>query len=434
MLSETNHGDLENWTEYSAQYSATEARQMRDLCSQLNGPALCTRASSLRGGIGSTVDLSPKALSAMMGGQNCHAEVVFEDGVRWIVRFRLAKTSSPPREIRDYLLQSEAATMRYLQMHTEIPCPTIHDWACEADETNTVGAGYILMDKVEGQALNWQSLTPPQREKVMQQLADVLLELEKHPFNAMGSIITPILDDTRSDSFQVGGMARTATFRGGTPLGPFNTSLQATQEMLRCYLERIASGEVGGSYPVDVYLTHRFCLDALSSIWTVDQDKEESFFLMHPDDKGDHILVDKHNGIVGIVDWEWAQTVPKQLAFSSPCMMWPVSTFYEGSNSLSADETRFAEIFQEKGRCDLTERVLLGRKVQRFFFFLGIDPSYTTREEFLALFAGLRRAFSSSGTEEADWETWKIQALREYGTEEALQALLLEEKEGLVSS
>lgn len=48
-------------------------------------------------------DLSPKNLSAMMGGQNCHAEVLFADGEVWLARFRPSGPISPPPAVPDYM-------------------------------------------------------------------------------------------------------------------------------------------------------------------------------------------------------------------------------------------------------------------------------------------------------------------------------------------
>jgi hypothetical protein len=59
------------------------------------------------------------------------------------------------------------------------------------------------------------------------------------------------------------------------------------------------------------------------------------FYLKHPDDKGDHILVNDCSYIVGVIDWKWAQTVSRAEAFCSPCTLWPVAKFYEGSNELA---------------------------------------------------------------------------------------------------
>ncbi|KAH6705750.1 hypothetical protein EV126DRAFT_412686 [Verticillium dahliae] len=370
----------------------------------------------LRGGISCTVELSSKSLSAMMGNQNCHAEITFQDNVKWLARFRLARTSSPPREVRDWILRSEAATMIYLQQHTCIPTPKIFDWAAESDPGNTLGVGYILMEKLDGKSLDWQAATPEQKEKVMQQLVDILLEIEKHPFEAMGSLVS-----SAGDTIDVQGLAHQSTFRVGTgPLGPFSSSLEGSQAMLESYLAMIASGEIDTPCPVDTYLVHRFRLDIVGGLWE-DVPVGGQFFLKHPDDKGDHMLVNDSFDIVGIIDWEWTQTVSRAEAFCSPCMMWPVTEFYNGSNELTADELRLAAIFRERGRGDLANCVIEGRRIQRFFFALGPESSFSDRKTFTHLFAGLQRAFNS---EDEGWEPWKSKALEKWKDDRLLLGLL----------
>lgn len=44
----------------------------------------------------------------------------------------------------------------------------------------------ILMEKFKGTPLDWQRLTAQQKEMVTQQLADVLLEIDKHRFTSLG--------------------------------------------------------------------------------------------------------------------------------------------------------------------------------------------------------------------------------------------------------
>jgi len=355
----------------------------------------------------------------MMGNQNCHAEITFEDNVKWLARFRLAKTISPPREVRDCILRSEAATMAYLREHTHIPIPKIFDWACESDPGNQIGVGYILMEKLNGNPLDWQTATPAQREKIMQQLVDVFLEIEKHPFEVMGSLISLAGDTTE---FDVQGLAYPTTFRmgGGGPLGPFSSSLEGWRVILELYLAMIAGGEIGVDNPVNVYLAHRFRLDILDSLWG-HVPSEGQFFLKHPDDKGDHILVNDSFDIVGIIDWEWTHTVSKAEAFCSPCMMWPVGEFYDGSNELAKDELRLADIYRERGREDLAKCVIEGRKFQRLFFALGPDGAFWDRKAFVDLFMGLKRTF---GFGDVGWEEWKGKALEKWESDDVLRGLL----------
>ncbi|KAI0013634.1 hypothetical protein F4779DRAFT_562477 [Xylariaceae sp. FL0662B] len=183
----------------------------------------------------------------------------------------------------------------------------------------------------------------------------------------------------------------------------------------------IASGEIAADYPIDVYLVHRFRLDILNNIGEGFL-SERKFFLKHPDNKGDHILVNKDYDIVSIIDWEWCHTVSKEDAFSSSCMMWLVAEFYDGSNELANDELRFASIFQERGRNDLASYVTKGRKVQRFFFALSAASGcQNDHQTFVDLFMGLKRAFDS---EEEGWEEWKAKALEKWKSDDLLQALL----------
>ncbi|KAJ5558471.1 hypothetical protein N7461_002443 [Penicillium sp. DV-2018c] len=345
-----------------------------------------------------------------MGFQNCHAEITFVDNVKWLARLRLTKTSSPPREVRDWILRSEAATMTYLQQNTCIPTPKVFDWACESDPENLLGIGYILMEKLDGKPLDWQAANAEQKEKIMQQLVELFLEIERHPFDAMGSLLS-----LEGDTIVVHGLADQSTYRiGKGPLGPFSSSLEGTQTILESYLAMIAS---------DTYLVHRFRQDLVGALLE-HRPSGEQFFLKHPDDKGDHILVNNSFDIVGVIDWEWTQTVTKAEAFSSPCMMWPVADFYEGSNELSAEELRLATIFREKDRDGLAICVLEGRKIQRFFFGLGLASSFEDKETLPYLFKGLLGAFNFG---EEEWESWKSKALKKWEDDEVLRNLLAQE-------
>lgn len=105
-------------------------------------------------------------------------------------------------------------------------------------------------------------------------------------------------------------------------------------------------------------------------------------------------------------------------------MMWPVAEFYNGSNELAADELRLAAIFSERGREDLADCVLDGRKVQRFLFGLGLESSFLDMETIPHLFKGLQRAFD---LEDEEWDTWKSRAFEKWKDDELLLKLLARE-------
>jgi aminoglycoside phosphotransferase (APT) family kinase protein len=380
----------------------------------------------------------------MMGGQNCHAEIKFEDGVVWLARLRLSSVMSPPPEVRDYVLQSEATTMQFLQ-DTRIPSPRVFDWACESDPTNTIGVGYILMEKMHGTPLEWQSATATQKEKIVRQLADIMLEMERHPFDQLGSLIATAgmwsgeaAPGTAVQSqIQVDGLAEHSTFRsgdGGRPLGPFRSSQEAFRALVEAHLRMIMAGEIGtAENALDIFLAHRFRLDVLDRVseQTATTTKDgEQFFLKHADDKGDHILVNADFEIVGIIDWEWCGTASKEEAFSSPCMMWPVAAFYDSSNKLAEEELLLARVFRERGREDLAYCVLNGRKVQRLLFALGPGGAHEDRKTLASLFIGLKRAFDRHGLKadeqgvEDEWRVWKAKALEDWKHEALLKVVV----------
>lgn len=105
--------------------------------------------------------------------------------------------------------------------------------------------------------------------------------------------------------------------------------------------------------PVDNYPGFLWRLNALPELVAKSASRQRLFYLRHYDDKGNHILVDDEYNITGIVDWEFASAEAKELAISSPWMMWPVGDFYDGKYSLAEDEERFASIFEERSRADI---------------------------------------------------------------------------------
>lgn len=73
---------------------------------------------------------------------------------------------------------------------TGVPAPKVHDFALE-HPGNPVGVGFILMEKLPDKSLRLSIKTQQQRKKVMNQLADTFVELQKYPFDILGSLDRP---------------------------------------------------------------------------------------------------------------------------------------------------------------------------------------------------------------------------------------------------
>lgn len=380
--------------------------------SKINIEALKLAASRMRNGIECQIPaLEPKTkqsidvVSQQCGGQNCHLDVVFVDGVVWIARIRLMDPLLPPQATQNYIFKSEVATLKFLE-GTSVPSPRVHFFEPESP-LNSVGTSYVLMDKMPGKPINWRAATTSQKQKVMEQLADIFLELERYPFQLTGSVVPNVATDS---GVRIGAFADKPWF--ATPeesLGPFSRLADAYRAIIQLHQQAIRDREISG-LPVDSYLSLQWRESHLSKLASGSASEAGPFYLKHGDDKGDHILIDEDYTITSIIDWEFASTEAKELAFSSPCMMWPVGKFYDGSNELAADEIRFAKTFEKRGRKDIHDIVMNGRRWQRFSFFIGGGDA-TDSEEFAALFRGLRAAFAEQGCEKDPYEDWRSERL-----------------------
>lgn len=355
-----------------------------------------------------------------MGGMNYHVEVRFDDGITWIARIRRLNATSPPPALRDYIIQSEVATLLFLEEQTggAVPAPKVYDFALEQQPGNAVGVGFILMEKLPGKSLRWSIATQQERERVMSQLADIFVEIQKHPFDLLGSLDRP--SETRVGAFARESLTNfTQEFEMCTS-GPFASFQEYHISSIQLILDSILQEEMYSQQAVDAYLIHRYLLDLVPHVLPAVHNVDEKFYLKHADDKGDHILVDEHFNITGIIDWEWAHTASPAHAFNSPIGLLPVAEFYNGNNNLGNDEILFACLLEQKGHPNLANFVRNGRLQHRFTFCCGYSPA--DWNGFIGLFRGLRDAVRVD--EGLEWDEWKKVALQRYKDDAGLQLLL----------
>ena len=411
--------------------AATKAErdEMNKLLLKINVSALLSRASQLRGGVTCSLPRSlkydPETSSRVMGGMNYHLEILFGDGVAWLARIRRANAVSPPPELQNYIMRSEVATLQFLD-GINIPTPKIYDF--DSDENNPVGVPYILMEKLEGTSVGSSlvlAFSPENRLKVLRQLADIYIKLLKHPLDKMGSFSQP-------NSTQIGPFAvESLTDRQEgqmRPTGPCSSIQDYYKAGIELTLKLILRQEMYTNRPVDAYLIHRYLLDNVARVFSFNDLDDGKFYLRHADDKGDHILIDEDFNITGIIDWEWAYTAPKSVAFNSPIALLPVGEFYEGASMIGEDELVFAELMEEKGHPDLGEITRTGRLLHRFDFCCGYDIS--DWDGFLGLFFGLVSGLGDEfprklgDDKHLNWEIWKEAAMDRYWNDERLQKLI----------
>lgn len=416
-------------------------KHLNALINKINVDALRSMASKARQGVAcqipaleqrTGIESQLSFISKQCGGQNCNLDIKFADGVCWVARIRLIDPLLPPAEVQNHIFLSELATLQFLS-NTKVPSPQIY--ASSADSADDdVGVPYMLLEKLDGKPLNWQAASVEQRYRVMEQLTDVYIELDKHPLQLTGSPVPLAKPSEVASQVSVGGFAQEPCFP--TPaahLGPFETVHASYTALVNQQMKTIVNGEVSG-LAADNYLAFLWLLAVLPDLISESESSTGPFYLRHYDDKGDHILVDKEYNITGIIDWEFASAEAKEIALSSPCMMWPVGEFYDGSNVLADDELRFADIFERRGRRDLADIVRSGRRWQRYLFFLGGGiPS--DMAEFEPLFQGLRKSFTPDKDKLTAYADWKASALQGFakGNRE-LELLMQMEQEAVTGA
>ncbi len=114
--------------------------KLRTACNKaINWDALFQYASNLNSGM--KCHLVPQST---MGGCHLVRLLQFEDGTKWIVRFRL----DPPTPSSTEQLRSEVDTMRLIRSRTKIPVPQVY--GSDPYRKTGVGVPFIMMEYIPG--------------------------------------------------------------------------------------------------------------------------------------------------------------------------------------------------------------------------------------------------------------------------------------------
>ncbi|KAJ6787163.1 hypothetical protein PWT90_09804 [Aphanocladium album] len=344
----------------------------------------------------------------MMGCANYHARVSFSDGSNpWLLRVpRVSRVStSLPRLFIDQLIRSEFATLKFLE---SLPIPTARAFAYGVtDNDHGVGVSFILMEELPGKP--WPDAMADAGSqhsvKIWQQLTETMAEIQKHPFPMAGSLMPD-----RASSVKVSAMV-TDRFFILSPNGPFTTAIDYYAAYAEQYLQLIADGQAYTAYPVNAYLLYSFLKDKANEVAA---GEEPTFFLKHIDDKGDHLLVDEHFNITGIIDWQGARVVPRQEAFGYSLVSADMGLLCNGKAGLSASDAAFAAA----SRSAAIRGVGDDDKVRRYIWGLGSEAEWKYA---LPLAERLLEMFGV----EMSWAEWKQEAVTaHYAGDVRLRALL----------
>jgi hypothetical protein len=141
MESEIWEGDSDA---YYAAYATAKKHYLEATLAKVNVEALRSAASRARGediachipALDNHIDDLDGCLAlvaSQCGGQNCHLDIEFADGVIRIARIRLDDPKLPPANIQAHVFLSEVATLKYLA-NTKVPAPHVNGYGLDSPE------------------------------------------------------------------------------------------------------------------------------------------------------------------------------------------------------------------------------------------------------------------------------------------------------------
>jgi hypothetical protein len=189
--------------------------------------------------------------------------------------------------------------MEYVASHTSIPVPRIIHSSLDPTLDN-VQSPYVVMSKVEGTSLNkyWDDMPDAQRDIVLKQVVDILLELSSHRFDKIGSIFK-----AGDGSWHI-----EPTLRWPSDDIPDAMYTSGTDEFLsiaNTRLQKIRDERFGALNDID-YIQYWFMRSLIPSLYDNSLDTN-GFPLMHGDFNFQNIFVvdvDTHPRITAIIDWD----------------------------------------------------------------------------------------------------------------------------------
>ncbi|KFA78823.1 hypothetical protein S40288_05487 [Stachybotrys chartarum IBT 40288] len=129
------------------------------------------------------------------GSYNIVFPLYFPDGVKWMLKIPHNGAPSQWNRTSAQDLTSEALTMRLIKQHTTVPVPEVYSFS--SDGANPLGCPHIFMELIPGLNLyhQWHNehMSDAERQalrnRVLEQLATIMLQLDQLTFSHGGRII-----------------------------------------------------------------------------------------------------------------------------------------------------------------------------------------------------------------------------------------------------
>ncbi|WEW60025.1 hypothetical protein PRK78_005508 [Emydomyces testavorans] len=260
----------------------------------------------------------------------------------------VARIPSPGKSMfPEEKIQREVAVMQFLQMHTNIPVPFVFH-SGPADENPSGFGPFIIMEYVTNESdlvdvLNTPGfgrqdrpiLNPQISEEQLRlayaQMADIILQLNKSSFDAIGSIDKVNKNDDFDDRWEVKYRPLTLNMNelvqlGGVspsllPQGPFKTTSSyylALAEMHMIHLASQRNDAIDSAEDCKRKYIARCLFRKLAREGRLCDNASGPFKLFCDDLRPANVLVGAGCKLAGAVDWEFTYAAPPEFAHSPP--------------------------------------------------------------------------------------------------------------------
>jgi Phosphotransferase enzyme family len=247
--------------------------------------------------------------------------ICFEDGIEWVAKMPFATTNNKDNEY----LKSEYATLLFLQdLDDSVPTPHPHGYCF--NRKNPAKTPYIFMEKVSGMALadaiSAGQMNRDAVHRMLSQLAGFRKILGRHSFTQIGSL-TLFIDETECSYYvnrqYIWWSLCEDRVRYHCDFGPYQSSLHYYSMLLHnSWNEWMAHKYTEELGPLIDRLRLQTYLASIIPSYTK---PTEEFYLTHTDMHAGNIFVDTQGNITGIIDWEFASTLPLQASEHYPSFL-----------------------------------------------------------------------------------------------------------------
>lgn len=249
-----------------------------------------------------------------MGKRNVVFRLAMGSEAVWVARLKipgLQKSRVADAAIRAdnerLAFLSEVTTMQLVRNTTNIPVPAVYDYSADAE--NRLQTPYILMENLPGRPYphpftQLKAITDAQILKINAQLVGYSHQLSNITFDSIGQLVPR--NGTQAEAVTLDNVCvGPIVDRKGRLYGPFSEAGEFYTTRARVVLEGELELGQEADPPVESARLHSYAAHFVSP-------QKRVFPLKHIDLHWQNVLLDLDLIVVGIIDWDGAQTVPRE--------------------------------------------------------------------------------------------------------------------------